>query len=109
LVHLIRLLVRPFGYLAFVVALAALSATARLLGEQHQLGFFAGRLARMMWRYPAITRRGIQTAWLVWALLLVLALSPLDPLASQWDEVVLACLALLLLLYRRAEWRRDGY
>ena len=35
---------RPFGYLAFVLALAALSASAKLLGEDHELGFFAGRL-----------------------------------------------------------------
>jgi hypothetical protein len=35
---------RPFGYLAFVAALAALSASAKLLGHDHALGFFAGRL-----------------------------------------------------------------
>jgi hypothetical protein len=44
--YLVRFLLRPFGYLAFVVALLALSGAARLLGETHELGFFAGRLAR---------------------------------------------------------------
>jgi hypothetical protein len=91
---------RPFGYLAFVLALAALSASAKLLGEEQELGFFAGRLAEMIWRYPQVTRRGVQMAWLSWLLLLALALSPLDPIASRWDEVLLVALALGVL------WRR---
>src|SRR5438309_1454191 len=70
---------RPFGYLAFVVALATLSASAKLLGHEHELGFFAGRLNEMIRRYPEVTRRGVRMAWLSWFLLLVLALSPLDP------------------------------
>ena len=96
----LRLIARPFGYLAFVVALAALSATALLLGDKHELGFFSDRLAREVWRYPEVTRRGIQVAWLTWAILFCIALSPIDPLATRWDEVALAALALV------AVWRR---
>ena len=101
----VRLLVRPFGYLAFVVALFALSGAARLLGERHDLGFFAGRLARTLWRYPEVTRRGVQVAWLLWAVLFGVALSSLDPLATPWDEVGLGAVALIVL------WRRllDGH
>jgi dolichol kinase len=95
-----RLLIAPLGYLAFVVALAALSAAASLLGEEHELGFFAGRLNRMIWRYPEITRPGVQVAWLVWIALFCLAVSPLDPITSRWDEV------LLLALAAGAVWRR---
>jgi hypothetical protein len=84
---------RPFGYLAFVVALWALSAAARLLGDEHELGFFAGRLNQMIWRYPDVTRRGVQMAWLVWIVLFCIAISPYDPLATRWDEVVLGALA----------------
>jgi hypothetical protein len=86
--------VRPFGYLAFVVALAALSGAARLLGQDNELGFFAGRLNTMIWRYPEVTRRGVQMAWLTWAALFLLALSPVDPIPSRWDEVLLGALAL---------------
>jgi hypothetical protein len=57
-VHLVRFLLRLFGYLTFVVALATLSTAARLLGDAHELGFFAKRLARIIWRYPEVTRRG---------------------------------------------------
>jgi hypothetical protein len=91
---------RPFGYLAFVVALAALTATARLLGEDHALGYFAARLSESIGRYPAVTRRGIQMAWLTWAGLLALAVSPWDPIASRWDEAV------LLALGAAVWWRR---
>jgi hypothetical protein len=97
---LARILVRPFGYLAYVVALAALSAAARLLGDKDELGFFAERLARMLWRYPEVTRKGIQMAWVVWAVLFAVALSPVDPIATPWDEVALAAAAVALL------WRR---
>jgi hypothetical protein len=89
-----RLLVRPFGYLAFVIALGALSCAARLLGDRHELGYFSERLASMLWRYPEVTRRGVETAWIVWIALFAVAVSPLDPIASSWDEVVLAALAL---------------
>jgi hypothetical protein len=78
---------RPFGYLAFVVGLWALSAAARLLGEEHELGFFAGRLNRTIWRYPQVTRRGVQMAWLTWLLLFAVAVSPFDPLSTAWDEI----------------------
>jgi hypothetical protein len=96
----LRLLLRPFGYLAFVLALAALSSAARLLGDRDELGFFSGRLARILWRYPEVTRPGVQVAWLVWFVLFALALSPLDPIASRWDEVVLGVAALVVV------WRR---
>ncbi len=91
---------RPFGYLAFVIALSALSTSAKLLGEEQELGFFAGRLSEMIRRYPEVTRRGVQMAWLSWFLLLVLALSPIDPITSRWDEVLLGALAVGVL------WRR---
>ena len=101
----LRILVRPFGYLAFAVALLTLSGAAWLLGETHELGFFSGRLARTIWRYPEVTRHGIQMLWLTWVLLLALALSPLDPLATEWDEAVLALLGLIG-LWRRLSARR---
>jgi hypothetical protein len=99
-VNLLRLVVRPFGYLAFTVAVLALSASARLLGDRHELGYFSGRLARAIWRYPEVTRRGIQIAWLVWAVVFVVALSPFDPIASRWDEVVLGAGALIAIWHR---------
>jgi len=105
----LRLLLRPFGYIAFWVSLLALSASARLLGQRHELGFFAGRLARTVWRYPEVTRRSVQLAWLLWAALLAAALSPLDPLASRWDEFALASVALLVIWYRFAAGHRDGH
>ena len=98
--RVLRLFVLPFGYLAFVIALATLSLAARLLGEQHELGFFSSRLARAVWRYPEVTRRGVQVAWFTWAVLLIVALSPIDPLATRWDEVALVGLGLAVL------WRR---
>lgn len=96
----LRLISRPFGYLAFVIALASLSATAWLLGDDHELGFFSRRLAKTVWRYPEVTRRGVQMAWLTWAALLLVALSPVDPFTTRWDEVALVGLALAAL------WRR---
>jgi hypothetical protein len=99
---------RPFGYLAFVLALAALSASAKLLGEEHELGFFAGRLNETIRRYPEVTRRGVQMAWLSWFLLLALALSPIDPIASRWDEVLLFAIALGVLWHRRFHASQAG-
>jgi hypothetical protein len=90
---------RPFGYLAFVLALAALSTAATLLGKEDGLGFFSGRLSDTIRRYPEVTRRGVQIAWLVWAVLFILAVSPLSP--THWDEVGLGALALIV-LWRRA-------
>jgi hypothetical protein len=99
-VRLLQLLARPLGYLAFAVALLALSGAAKLLGDRHELGFFSGRLVQTISRYPEVTRRGVQVTWLVWAGLFALAISPLDPIASRWDEVALAAVALV------AIWRR---
>jgi hypothetical protein len=96
----LRFIARPMGYLAFVVGIAALALAARLLGEDHELGFFAGRLARTVRRYPEVTRRGVQVAWLTWAVLFAVAISPADPLPSRWDEAVLGGLALVV------AWRR---
>jgi hypothetical protein len=98
--QILRAIARPFGYLAFVVALAALSAAAKLLGDRDELGYFTDRLARMIWRYPEVTRRGVQIAWVVWALAFLIALPPLDPLATPWDEAVLGAAAMIVL------WRR---
>ncbi len=106
--HAFRLAVLPLGYLAFVGAVAALSATAWLLGDRHELGFFSGRLAQAVWRYPEVTRRGVQIAWLAWAALLAIALSPIDPLATRWDEVALVAVALAV-VWRRlfVGWRNE--
>jgi len=103
-----RWLLRPLGYLVFVVGLFGLSAAARLLGDEHELGYFSGRLAQAVWRYPEVTRRGIQVAWLVWALLFAVSLTPLDPLATRWDEVALAAAALVVLGRRAFVARRAG-
>ena len=99
---------RPFGYLFFVLALAALSASAKLFGEEHELGFFVGRLNAMIRRYPEVTRRGVQMAWLSWFLLLALALSPIDPIASRWDEALLVAVGLGVLWRRIVGARRVG-
>lgn len=106
---LLRLVARPFGYLAFVIALSALSASARLLGQSHELGFFAGTLARTVWRYPEVTRRGIQMAWLVWAFILGIAVSPLDPIPSSWDEAALVVVTLLFLWRWMSAAHRDEH
>jgi hypothetical protein len=97
---ILRTIARPFGYLAFVIALAALSIAAKALGDRDELGYFTDRLARTIWRYPEVTRRGVQIAWLVWAVAFLVALPPLDPLATPWDEVVLGAAAMIVL------WRR---
>ena len=102
----VRFLVRPLGYLAFVLALASLSVAARLLGETDELGFFTGRLANMLWRYPEVTRKGVQVAWVVWAFAFVIAVSPLDPLSTPWDEVVLGAAAMAVLWRRTVGGRR---
>jgi hypothetical protein len=91
---------RPVGYLAFVVALATLSLASRLLGEEDALGYFSGRLSESIRRYPEVTRRGVLMAWVAWALLLALAVSPWDPIASRWDEVALLAIA------AGAAWKR---
>lgn len=95
-----RSVTRPVGYLAFVLALASLSIAAKALGDRDELGYFTDRLARMIWRYPEVTRRGVQMAWGVWTVAFLVALPPLDPLATPWDEVVLGALAMAVL------WRR---
>lgn len=84
----------------FVMALLSLSAAARLLGERHELGFFSNRLAGMLWRYPEVTRPGVQMAWAAWTALFALAVSPLDPIASSWDEIALVALALAVIWHR---------
>jgi hypothetical protein len=72
-----------------------LRAAGRLLGEDDELGFFSGRLARTVASYPEPTRRGIQVAWVMWLVLLTIAVSPVDPIASRWDEAALGALALV--------------
>jgi len=93
----------------FVVALAALSGAARLLGQRDELGFFSQKLSAMLWRYPEITRPGIQMAWMTWAVLFGIAISPLDPIPSRLDEVVLGALALAVLWHRFSGGRRAGH
>jgi hypothetical protein len=84
----LRIVLRPFGYLAFVAAAAMLSSAARLLGERHALGFFAGRLASSIRQYPNVTRPGVQTAWAIWAVAFLAAVSPNVPLPSPWDVAI---------------------
>lgn len=99
--EILRFALRPVGYLAFVLALASLSLAAKALGDRDELGYFTDRLARMLWRYPEVTRRGVQIAWIVWATAFVVAISPYDPLTTTvWDEAALAAAALVVL------WRR---
>jgi hypothetical protein len=107
-VSFVRLLARPFGYLAFVIAASALSLAAWLLGDEHELGFFSGRLSQMLWRYPEVTRPGVQVAWLVWVALFAVALSPADPIPSSWDEIALGGLALIVAWRRAAGGPRAG-
>ena len=102
----VRFVLRPFGYLAFVLALASLSVAAKVLGEKDELGYFSDRLAAMLWRYPEVTRKGIQMAWVVWAVAFLIALPPLDPLATPWDEVVLGAAAMAVLWRRTVAGRR---
>ena len=102
----VRFVLRPVGYLAFVLALASLSVAAKLLGEKDELGYFSDRLAAMLWRYPEVTRKGIQMAWVVWAVAFLIALPPLDPLATPWDEVVLGAAAMAVLWRRTVAGRR---
>jgi hypothetical protein len=102
----LKLLLRPLGYLLFAVSLAALSGAAKLLGERHELGFFSSRLSGMLWRYPEVTRRGVQMAWLAWATLFAIAISPIDPIASRWDEVALGAIAVLAVWHWLAFGRR---
>lgn len=104
---ILRVLARPLGHLAFVLALLALTGAAKLLGEKNQLGVICGRLAQAIWRYPDVTRPGIRLAWLVWAVLLAVAVSPLDPLATRWDAIALAALGLSVLWRRFFAARRD--
>jgi hypothetical protein len=106
--YLLRLFARPIGYLVFVIALAALSGASWLLGETHELGFFSGRLARTLWRYPEVVRRGVQMAWLTWAILFGVALSPIDPLATRWDEVALGAVAFAVLWHRLVAGQQVG-
>lgn len=94
------------GYLTFVLAVAMLSASATVLGERHELGYFAGRLAQAIRRYPEVTRHGVQMAWLCWAVLLVLAVSPLSP--THWDEVALVAVAGAVLWRRLLGGRTSG-
>lgn len=96
----VGLLVRPFGYLAFLVAVSALRVASLFLGERDELGFFARRLAALVWRYPEVTRRSLQTGWALWAIVLAVAVSPIDPLVTVWDEVALVAVAVGVL------WRR---
>jgi hypothetical protein len=88
-----------------VAALAALSASSWLLGETHELGFFSGRLAQ---RYPEVVRRGVQTAWLTWLVPFGLALSPIDPLATRWDEIALGAVASAVVWHRLVAGQQAG-
>jgi hypothetical protein len=107
--RVVRFVLAPFGYLAFVLGLLALSAAAKLLGEEHELGFFSARLAQAVWRYPEVTRRGVQIAWLVWAILFAIAISPGDPLSTYWDEVALGLGALIVIWRRLFDAHRAGH
>ena len=90
----------------FVAALAALSLASRLLGDDHELGFLCGRLNEMVRRYPEVTRGRVLMAWCAWIAAFAFAISPFDPIAGRWDEILLGALAAAL-LWRRAfgAWR----
>jgi hypothetical protein len=62
----------------------------------------------MLRRYPEVTRRGVQMAWLVWGVLAAIALSPIDPISSSWDEVVLGAVALFVFWQRISGGHRAG-
>ena len=106
---LVRVLARPFGHLAFVIALLALSGAAKLLGEKNQLGVICGRLSQAIWRYPDVTRPGFRFAWILWAVLLMVAVSPLDPVPTQWDAITLAAVGLSALWRRFFAARRGSH
>jgi hypothetical protein len=90
------------------MGLGALSAAAKFLGDEHELGFFVGRLNEMIWRYPEVTRAGVRLAWFVWIVLFGIAISPVDPLATPWDEVALGALAVGVLWRQHFGVRRVG-
>src|SRR6476469_4540982 len=91
--YALRVCLRPFGHLAFVVAVWALSLSATVLGRDDDLGGFAGRLRDAIHNHPEVTRRGVRMAWIAWGAAFVLACSPLDPLATWWDELALGAVA----------------
>lgn len=63
----------------------------------------------MLWRYPEVIRPGVQVVWLTWAILFGVALSPLDPIASSWDEVALGGVAFLALWHRFFGVKQAGH
>jgi len=95
-----RVCLRPFGHLAFVVAVWALSVSATLLGRQDDLGGFAGRLSDAIHNHPEVTRLGVRMAWITWGVVFALACSPLDALATWWDELALGAVAAGILWHR---------
>ncbi len=103
-----RAFLRPLGYVTFMGALFAFWSTAWLLGESDELGVFAERFTRMVWHYPEVTRRAVEAAWLMWAVLFAITLSPFDPIRGRWDEVALAAVALLALLRQHLYGRGAG-
>jgi hypothetical protein len=103
----LRAVLRPLGYLAFALAVAALWVAARILGDRDELGFFSGRLARTIMRYPEVTRPGVVVAWSVWAALFVLAVSPAS--STRWDEVALGVFAVLVIARRLVAGHRAGH
>jgi hypothetical protein len=105
----LRMILRPVGSLAFVAALGVLWMSGRLLGAHDDLGFFAQRLHATITRHPEVIRQGLLMAWLLWLFAFVLALSPLDPIASRWDEVLLGGLAVNVLWRRELGLRRAGH
>jgi hypothetical protein len=105
--YLLRLLARPLGHLSFAIALLALSSAAKLLGDNNQLGVICGRLSKAIWRHPDVTRTGVRLIWILWAVLFAVAISPIDPLATQWDGVALAACGLAAVWRRLFASRRD--
>jgi hypothetical protein len=103
-----RVLLRPVGYVTFMGALLAFWLTAWLLGEDDDLGVFSERFTRMVWHYPEVTRRAVEAAWLTWAVLFAIALSPFSPVRGWWDEVALATVGLFALWRQRLYGRGVG-
>ena len=105
---------RPFGYVALVVALAALSVASKLPGREQDVDSLASRLRVMVASargrrgracWAKLVHRCAQFAAVVWMALFMISISPLDPIAGRLDGILLLALGAIA-LWRRASARR---